>query len=164
MSIVVASSFLTGAAVISALLTLSLIHISEPTRQAEISYAVFSWTIWYIRTCWACRVGSGCNSRTLGLGIYRPAASADIDGLDIDWSCVLAGACTFVSPAQGDTMTKKPPNDASIYFILVWFSLVISVFVIVTIPEEVRFTRLLPAVFWKLREVIYPLFFSPYLY
>ena len=61
-------------------------------------------------------------------------------------------------------MTKKPPGEASIFLILAWFSLVISVFVIVTIPEEVRFTRLLPAVFWKLREVIYPLFFSPYLY
>ena len=61
-------------------------------------------------------------------------------------------------------MTKKPPGEASIFLILVWFSLVISVFVIVTIPEDVRFARLLPEVFWKLREVIYPLFFSPSLY
>lgn len=61
-------------------------------------------------------------------------------------------------------MTKKPPGGASIFLMLVWFSLLISVFVIVTIPAEGRFTRLLPEVFWKLREVIYPLFFSPSLY
>jgi hypothetical protein len=61
-------------------------------------------------------------------------------------------------------MTKKPPSGASILLILVWFSLLISVFVIVTIPAEGRFTRLLPEVFWKFREVIYPLFFSPSLY
>lgn len=61
-------------------------------------------------------------------------------------------------------MTKKTPGGASILLILVWFSLLISVFVIVTMPAEGRFTRLLPEVFWKLREVIYPLFFSPSLY
>lgn len=61
-------------------------------------------------------------------------------------------------------MTKKPTGGASIFLMLVWFSLLISVFVIVTIPAEGRFTRLLPEVFWKLREVIYPLFFSPSLY
>jgi hypothetical protein len=61
-------------------------------------------------------------------------------------------------------MTKKPPGGVTIFLILVWFSLLISVFVIVTIPAEGRFTRLLPEVFWKLREVIYPIFFSPSLY
>ena len=61
-------------------------------------------------------------------------------------------------------MTKKPPAEGSIFLILIWFSLVISVFVIVTIPEEGRFASLLPEVFWKLREVIYPLFYSPSLY
>ena len=58
-------------------------------------------------------------------------------------------------------MTKKPPGEASIFLMLIWFSLVISVFVIVTIPEEGRFPSLLPEIFWKLREVIYPLFYSP---
>jgi len=61
-------------------------------------------------------------------------------------------------------MTKKPPGRASIFLMLLWFTLLISVFVIVTVPAEGRVTRVLPEVFWKLREVIYPLFFSPSLY
>jgi hypothetical protein len=58
----------------------------------------------------------------------------------------------------------KPPSRVSVFLILVWFSLLISVFVIVTIPAERRFTALLPEGFWKVREVIYPLFFSSSLY
>jgi len=61
-------------------------------------------------------------------------------------------------------MTKKKPGRASISLMLLWFTLLICTFVIVTIPAEARLTRLLPEVFWKLREVIYPLFFSPSLY
>lgn len=58
-------------------------------------------------------------------------------------------------------MTMKPPGSASTFFILVWFFLLIAVFVIVTIPADGRLTSLLPEVFWKVREAIYPLFFSP---
>jgi hypothetical protein len=58
----------------------------------------------------------------------------------------------------------KPSSRLSVFLILVWFSLLISVFVIVTIPAERRFTGQLPEIFWKVREVIYPLFFSPSLY
>ena len=61
-------------------------------------------------------------------------------------------------------MTNKPPGGVSIFLTIVWFSLLISVFVIVTIPAEGRFAALLPEVFWKLRDMIYPLFFSPSLY
>ena len=61
-------------------------------------------------------------------------------------------------------MTQKPPGRASIFLILLWFFLLTSMFVIVTIPAEGRLAMLLPDVFWKVREVIYPLFFSPSLY
>jgi hypothetical protein len=61
-------------------------------------------------------------------------------------------------------MTIKPPGTAATLLILVWFILLIVVFVIVTIPEQGRLASLLPEAFWKVREVIYPLFFSPSLY
>ena len=61
-------------------------------------------------------------------------------------------------------MTMKSPGAASKFLILVWFFLLIAVFVIVTIPAVGRVTSLLPEVFWRVREVIYPLFFSPSLY
>ena len=62
------------------------------------------------------------------------------------------------------TMTMKLPGAASTFFILLWFFFLITVFVIVTIPARGRLTSLLPEVFWRVREVIYPLFFSPSLY
>jgi hypothetical protein len=55
-------------------------------------------------------------------------------------------------------------SAASIFFILVWFVFLIAVFVMVTIPVDGRLVNLLPDIFWKVREVIYPLFFSPSLY
>ena len=61
-------------------------------------------------------------------------------------------------------MTIKSPGAAATLLILVWFFLLIVVFVFVTIPAEGRLTSLLPEVFWRVREVIYPLFFSPSLY
>ncbi len=61
-------------------------------------------------------------------------------------------------------MTMKSPGAASTFLILVWFFLLIAVFVIVTIPAVGRVTSLLPEVFWRVRDVIYPLFFSPSLY
>ncbi len=61
-------------------------------------------------------------------------------------------------------MTMKSLGAASTFLILVWFFLLIAVFVIVTIPAVGRVTSLLPEVFWRVREVIYPLFFSPSLY
>jgi hypothetical protein len=61
-------------------------------------------------------------------------------------------------------MTIKPSGAASTLLILVWFFLLIVVFVIVTIPAEGRLASLLPEAFWKVREVIYPLFYSPSLY
>jgi hypothetical protein len=61
-------------------------------------------------------------------------------------------------------MSMKLPGAASTFFILLWFFFLITVFVIVTIPAEGRLNSLLPEVFWRVREVIYPLFFSPSLY
>ncbi len=61
-------------------------------------------------------------------------------------------------------MTMKPPGAVSTFLILVWFFLLIAVFVIVTVPAEGRLNSLLPDVFCKVREVIYPLFFSPSLF
>lgn len=61
-------------------------------------------------------------------------------------------------------MKIKPPGAAATLLILVWFFLLIVVFVIVTIPALGSTTGLLPEVFWRIRELIYPLFFSPSLY
>lgn len=58
----------------------------------------------------------------------------------------------------------KAPGSASTFFILVWFLILISVFVIVTVPAEGRVATVLPDFFWKLRELIYPLFSSPSVY
>lgn len=55
----------------------------------------------------------------------------------------------------------KSPGSVSTFLIFIWFFLVITVFVIVTVPAEGRLTSLLPGLFWRLREVIYPLFSSP---
>jgi hypothetical protein len=57
----------------------------------------------------------------------------------------------------------KSPGLLVTLSIIGWFSLVIMTFVIVTVPAEGRLIDLLPDMFWKLREVIYPLFFSPWL-
>jgi hypothetical protein len=61
-------------------------------------------------------------------------------------------------------MTSKPLGATATLLILVWFFILIAIFVIVTIPAEGRLSSLLPEVFWRVREVIYPLFFSPSLY
>lgn len=61
-------------------------------------------------------------------------------------------------------MSMKPPGGASTLLIFMWFFLLIVVFVVVTVPTEGRLTSLLPGFFWKVREVIYPFFFSPSLY
>lgn len=55
----------------------------------------------------------------------------------------------------------KSPGSASTFFILVWFLILVAIFVIVTVPAEGRLATVLPDAFWKLRDVIYPLFFSP---
>jgi hypothetical protein len=57
----------------------------------------------------------------------------------------------------------KSPGLLVTLSIIGWFFLVIMTFVIVTVPAEGRLIDLLPDMFWKLREVIYPLFFSPWL-
>jgi hypothetical protein len=57
----------------------------------------------------------------------------------------------------------KSPRLLVTLSIIGWFFLVIMTFVIVTVPAEGRLIDLLPDMFWKLREVIYPLFFSPWL-
>jgi hypothetical protein len=77
---------------------------------------------------------------------------------------VLAVAGTLTSATEGHTMTIKASGAAFTLLILMWFFLLILVFVIVTIPAEGRLTSLLPEAFWKVREVIYPLFFSPSLF
>lgn len=58
----------------------------------------------------------------------------------------------------------KEPGSTSTFLILVWFFLLVAVFVIVTVPAEGRLVTLLPEIFWKVREVIYPFFFSPSVY
>ena len=55
----------------------------------------------------------------------------------------------------------KSPGPFASFFFLLWFSVLIFVFVVVTVPAEGRLAGLLPVVFWKVRDVIYPLFFSP---
>lgn len=45
-----------------------------------------------------------------------------------------------------------------------WTGLVIIVFILVMIPPESALAQSLPAGFWQLREMIYPLFFSQSVY
>jgi hypothetical protein len=61
-------------------------------------------------------------------------------------------------------MTIRQPSITATLLILVWFFFLISVFIIITIPAEGRLSSTLPEAFWKIRELIYPLFFSPSLY
>lgn len=57
----------------------------------------------------------------------------------------------------------KSPSLVATSLIIVWFLLVLTIFVIVTVPAEGRHVNLLPNLFWKLQEAVYPLFFSPWL-
>lgn len=61
-------------------------------------------------------------------------------------------------------MNPKSQGAFSMVLMLVWYILLLTIFVIVTVPAEGRITNLLPDVFWKIRELIYPIFYSPSLY
>jgi hypothetical protein len=61
-------------------------------------------------------------------------------------------------------MTIRQPSITATLLILVWFFFLIFVFIIITIPAEGHLPSILPEAFWKIRELIYPLFFSPSLY
>lgn len=39
--------------------------------------------------------------------------------------------------------------------------LVLLVFVLVTVPAESGLTEILPEIFWQLRNLVYPFFYSP---
>lgn len=61
-------------------------------------------------------------------------------------------------------MNPKSPGTLSTVLILVWSILLITIFVIVTVPAEGPITNLLPDVFWEMRELIYPILYSPSLF
>ena len=52
-------------------------------------------------------------------------------------------------------------SKATTLLILIWMTLVIVVFVLVTIPAESSLNAILPDFYWQLRELIYPFFYSP---
>lgn len=45
--------------------------------------------------------------------------------------------------------------------LLVWMTCVTFTYVLIMIPPESRLAQRVPAELWKLRDLIYPLFFSP---
>lgn len=55
----------------------------------------------------------------------------------------------------------KPPGRVARLLFFCWMTLVVSIFIVVTVPAEGRLLLVLPKLFWQLRGVIYPLFYSP---
>lgn len=61
-------------------------------------------------------------------------------------------------------MNPNSPGKFSIVLILAWHIILIMIFVIVMVPAEGGIINPLPDIFWKIRELIYPIFYSPSLY
>lgn len=47
------------------------------------------------------------------------------------------------------------------FLILIWFFLIVLLYIFVTVPNREPFTSLVPEPFWNIRNIVYPLFFSP---
>lgn len=64
-------------------------------------------------------------------------------------------------------MQDSAPNSArrlgGLLF-LAWIGLVVMVFILVMIPAESGLAQALPTGFWRLRDMIYPLFYSRSVY
>jgi len=58
----------------------------------------------------------------------------------------------------------RQPGRIATLLILAWFGLLLTVFILVTVPETLRSSIVLPELFWRLRDLIYPLFYSPSLF
>jgi hypothetical protein len=58
----------------------------------------------------------------------------------------------------------RQPGRIATLFILAWLVLLSTVFILVTVPEALRSSTVLPELFWRLRDLIYPLFYSPSLF
>lgn len=55
---------------------------------------------------------------------------------------------------------RRLNRPLSMIFVM-WMMLVALVFAVVTIPPESQLSQWLPRGFWYMRELIYPLFYSP---
>ncbi len=55
----------------------------------------------------------------------------------------------------------KLEKNYIIFFIIIWFFLMVSLYILVTVPNREPFTILLPELFWNIRNFVYPFFFSP---
>jgi hypothetical protein len=55
----------------------------------------------------------------------------------------------------------RRPGPLFTFFLLIWFLLIVLVFVILTVPADGRMASTMPTLFWTLRDMIYPWFYSP---
>lgn len=55
----------------------------------------------------------------------------------------------------------RSPGMMARMLIFLWIILVISIFVVVTVPAEGRLLTVLPKWFWQVRDLVFPLFHSP---
>lgn len=46
------------------------------------------------------------------------------------------------------------------FLLLCWMAAVVLAFALVTVPPEGRLGKLLPPLFWHMRDTVFPLFFS----
>ena len=58
----------------------------------------------------------------------------------------------------------RQPGRIATLLILAWLASLLTVFILVTVPEALRTSTVLPELFWRLRDLIYPLFYSPSLF
>lgn len=48
--------------------------------------------------------------------------------------------------------------------LIAWMIASIALYILVTAPAEGRLPSLLPHLFWQIRDMVYPLFYSPSMY
>lgn len=48
--------------------------------------------------------------------------------------------------------------------LIAWMIAALALYILVTVPAEGRLLSLLPSLFWQMRDMVYPFFYSPSLY